>query len=184
MSNIKEFCMLENDGLFLASRFHAKLHKPTTACVLRLMEPLAGMGVILHGDSWFASLNTLQKLKPMSIYFVGLIKKIGNRTYMENEELGAEIIADGDGYDACEWVSGLQVHHRGGADPPGVYQQRCTGHECRGGGVGGGAVAAATRGARQAHTDALMARADSGDLPHALFNGRALGLGGTGGEGQ
>jgi hypothetical protein len=46
---------------------------------------------------------------------------------------------------------------------------------------GGGA---ATRGARQAHTDALMARADPGDLPHALFNGRALGLGGTGGEGQ
>ena len=48
--------------------------KPTTACVLRLTEPLAGSGVILHGDSWFASLNTLQKLKQMGIYFVGLIK--------------------------------------------------------------------------------------------------------------
>jgi hypothetical protein len=48
--------------------------KPTTGCVLRLMEPLAGLGVILHGDSWFASLNTLQKLKSMGIFFVGLIK--------------------------------------------------------------------------------------------------------------
>ena len=46
----------------------------TTACVLRLMEPLAGSGVILHGDSWFASLNTLQKLRAMGINFVGLIK--------------------------------------------------------------------------------------------------------------
>jgi hypothetical protein len=48
--------------------------KPTTACVLRLMEPLAGSGVILHGDSWFASLNTLLKLRQMGIFFVGLIK--------------------------------------------------------------------------------------------------------------
>ncbi len=37
--------------------------KPTAACVLRLMERLAGTGVILYGDSWFASLNTLQKLQ-------------------------------------------------------------------------------------------------------------------------
>jgi len=55
-------------------RFVDQGEKPTTACVLRLMEPLAGSGVILHGDSWFASLNTLQKLKGMGIYFVGLIK--------------------------------------------------------------------------------------------------------------
>ena len=44
--------------------------KPSTACVLRLMELLAGTGVILHGESWFASLNTLQKLEQMGIYFV------------------------------------------------------------------------------------------------------------------
>jgi hypothetical protein len=37
--------------------------KPNTACVLRLMEPLAVSSMILHGDSWFASLNTYQKLK-------------------------------------------------------------------------------------------------------------------------
>ena len=48
--------------------------KPSTSCVLRLMEQLAGTGVILHGDSRFASLNTLQKLKQMGIYFVGLIE--------------------------------------------------------------------------------------------------------------
>ena len=55
-------------------KFAAQGEKPTTACVLRLMESLAGSGVILHGDSWFASLNTLQKRKQMGIYFVGLIK--------------------------------------------------------------------------------------------------------------
>ena len=42
----------------------------TIACVLRLVEPLAGTGAILFGDSWFASLNTLQKLKAMGISFV------------------------------------------------------------------------------------------------------------------
>ena len=48
---------------------------------------------------------------------------------------------------------------------------------------GGGCVAAAMRGSRQVDIDAQVARGDPGDLPHALFNGRALGLGGTGGEG-
>jgi hypothetical protein len=48
--------------------------KPTIACAKRLMETFAGSGVIRHGDSWFASLNTLQKLRAMGIYFVGLIK--------------------------------------------------------------------------------------------------------------
>ena len=49
---------------------------------------------------------------------------------------------------------------------------------------GGVSVAAATRGARQAAMESLMARGDPGDLPHTLFNWRSLGLGGTGGEGQ
>ena len=48
--------------------------KATTACTLRLMRCLAGQGVILHGDSWFASLNTLLKLREQGIYFAGLIK--------------------------------------------------------------------------------------------------------------
>jgi hypothetical protein len=47
---------------------------PTTSCVLRLMEQYAGTGVVLHGDSWFASLDTLLKLRAMGIFFVGLIK--------------------------------------------------------------------------------------------------------------
>ena len=74
MSNIRDFWNTEDDGLMVACRYFDKLHMSTTACVLRLMEPLAGSGVILHGDSWFASLNTLQKLRAMGIYFVGLIK--------------------------------------------------------------------------------------------------------------
>ena len=48
----------------------------------------------------------------------------------------------------------------------------------------GGVVAEATRGARRAAINAQVARDDPGHLPHALFNGRALGLGGTMGEGQ
>ena len=49
---------------------------------------------------------------------------------------------------------------------------------------GGGSVAAGTRGSRQVDIDEQVARGDPGDLPHAQFNGRALGLGGTLGEGQ
>ncbi len=42
--------------------------KALKACVLHLMEPLAGVGVILYGGSWFASLNTLQKLKEWYLF--------------------------------------------------------------------------------------------------------------------
>jgi hypothetical protein len=38
------------------------------------MRSIAGQGVILHGDSWFASLNTLQKIREQGNYFTGLIK--------------------------------------------------------------------------------------------------------------
>ena len=44
-------------------------------------------------------------------------------------------------------------------------------------------MAAATRGARQAAIDALVVGDDLGDLPHALFSGRSLGLGGNVGKG-
>ena len=85
MSNIKECWNVEDDGLMVAElqegkeevakrKFVNQGEKPTTACVLRLMEQLAGSGVILHGDSWFASINTLEKLKELGIFFVGLIK--------------------------------------------------------------------------------------------------------------
>ncbi len=50
--------------------------------------------------------------------------------------------------------------------------------------AGEAGVAAGTRGSRQAAIRAHMARGDPGDLLHALFNGRALCLGGTWGEGQ
>ncbi len=48
--------------------------KATTACTLRLMRCLAGQGVILHVDSLFASLNTLQKAREQGNYFTGFIK--------------------------------------------------------------------------------------------------------------
>ena len=44
-------------------------------------------------------------------------------------------------------------------------------------------MATATRGARQEAIHALVASVDPGDRPHALFNGRALSRGGTGGKG-
>ena len=50
--------------------------------------------------------------------------------------------------------------------------------------MGAGGVVAATRCARLAAMQALVARADPGALPHALFNGRALGLGKKRGEGR
>jgi hypothetical protein len=82
---IKNLCDVQSGVMFaielqegkeeMAKRkFADRGEQPTTACVLRLMEPLAGSGVILHGDSCFASLNTIQKVQAMGIAFVGLIK--------------------------------------------------------------------------------------------------------------
>jgi len=66
--------MQEGKEKMANEKFVDQGEKPSTACVLRLMELLAGTGVILHGESWFASLNTLQKLEQMGIYFVKSIK--------------------------------------------------------------------------------------------------------------
>ena len=82
---IKNVCDVQSGIMFalefqegkeeMAKRAYVKDgEKPTTACVLRLMDRVAGEGLILHGDSWFASLNTLQKVKAQGNYFVGLIK--------------------------------------------------------------------------------------------------------------
>ena len=51
------------------------------------------------------------------------------------------------------------------------------------GGEGGG-IEGAAHGARQAAMEAQVAGAHPGGLPHALFNGRALGFDATRGEGQ
>jgi hypothetical protein len=51
------------------------------------------------------------------------------------------------------------------------------------GGEGGG-IEAAARGARQAAMEAHVAGAHPGDLPQALFNGRARGFSATRGKGQ
>jgi hypothetical protein len=55
---------------------------------------------------------------------------------------------------------------------------------CQGGRRGGGGIEAAARGARQAAMEAQVAGAHPGDLPHALFNGRARGCSATRGKGQ
>jgi hypothetical protein len=47
----------------------------------------------------------------------------------------------------------------------------------------GGDIDGAAHGARQAAMEAGVARAHPGPLPHALFSGRALGLGGKDGDG-
>ncbi len=86
----------------------------------------------------------------------------------------AQIIAEIDGYDACEWISDRPLGSVGKAKagysrltwtawvqfPPFPW-------------------VAMTQGARQAAMEAHAAGVDPDDLPHAMFNGRALGVGGT-----
>ena len=265
------------------------------------MEQYPGSCVILHGDSWFASLNTLQKLRAMGINFVGLIKTAHSGIpvkWLRCSFTAASLRGDtktvhlGDGLDRIYahawnepgwkagkppkkaqkvWIAncysaatvGPWVKQRTYLGAGGVVQhgqiavpqtllireyfraanridihnqyrqgllaiertwktkswelrlfQTVMGMTLVNGylafrhitdremtlleftnsvalamcakvveGVGG-VVGVATRGARQAAMDSQVARADPGDLPHALFNGRALGLGASRGEGQ
>ena len=55
-------------------RYAAEGEKPSTAATLRLTDYLPSPGYIVIGDSWFASLNTLLKLKRQGHYFMGMIK--------------------------------------------------------------------------------------------------------------
>jgi hypothetical protein len=48
--------------------------KASTACTLRLMSRIAGQGVVLFAHSWFASINTLKRVREQGNYFVSLIK--------------------------------------------------------------------------------------------------------------
>ncbi len=87
-----------------------------------------------------------------------------------------------DGNDACEWLSGLWIHHWQRAAPTGVFQQLCSGIVCQSG--GGGVVVGGGDDTRQADVEAHAAGADLDDPPHALFNGRALSLNASDGEGS
>jgi hypothetical protein len=59
----------------MASRaYSCEGEKSSTSVTLRLTDFLPGPGYIVTGDSWFASLNTLQKLKERGQYFMGMVK--------------------------------------------------------------------------------------------------------------
>jgi hypothetical protein len=82
---IKNLCCVESGVMFAIESQEGKVEmatrdfirdgeKATTGCVLRLMSRVAGEGLVLHGDSWFASLNTLRKLHAKGNYFAGIVK--------------------------------------------------------------------------------------------------------------
>uniref|UniRef100_A0A7S0QP21 PiggyBac transposable element-derived protein domain-containing protein n=1 Tax=Cryptomonas curvata TaxID=233186 RepID=A0A7S0QP21_9CRYP len=82
---IKNLCCVECGIMFAIELQEGKVEmatsdfirdgeKPTTGCVLRLMSSVAGEGVVLFGDSWVASLNTLQKLHAQGNFFAGIVK--------------------------------------------------------------------------------------------------------------
>jgi hypothetical protein len=55
-----------------------------------------------------------------------------------SHDLTTVTFTDGDEFDTRDRISGLQVPHKEGADPPGVNQRHCACYMCRGGGGGGG----------------------------------------------
>ncbi len=71
--------------------------------------------------------------------------------------LTAQTIAENDGIDAChcEGISGLRIHHRQNAAPPGVMQQLSSGIVCQSVGCGwwGPGVVAMTPGALARQAD-------------------------------
>ena len=82
---IKNLCCVETGVMFVIELQEGKLEmgtrdfvrdgeKATTACVLRLMGCVCGEGLVLHGDSWFASLNTLRKVREQGNFFAGIVK--------------------------------------------------------------------------------------------------------------
>jgi hypothetical protein len=82
---IKNLCCVESGIMFAIELQEGKVEmatrdfirdgeKATRACVLRLMSRIAGEGLVLHGDSWFASLNTLRKVNAQGNFFAGKVK--------------------------------------------------------------------------------------------------------------
>jgi hypothetical protein len=67
---------LQEGKELMASKAYANAgEKSTTACVLRLTDRYTGNGLIIFGDSWFTSLNTVKKLATKGIFFVGMIQQ-------------------------------------------------------------------------------------------------------------
>jgi hypothetical protein len=64
----------EGKEVMASRRYSSEGEKPSTAATLRLNDRSPSPGYIVIGDSWFASLNTLLKLKKQGHYFMGMIK--------------------------------------------------------------------------------------------------------------
>jgi hypothetical protein len=64
----------EGKDIMASRTYSCTGEKSSTAVTLRLTDSLPGPGYIVTGDSWFASLNTLQKLKERGQYFMGMVK--------------------------------------------------------------------------------------------------------------
>ncbi len=57
-----------------AKPFYEKYKSEGTAVVMRLIEPWFGTGRVVHADSAFSSVKTLEALRSEGTYFMGLVK--------------------------------------------------------------------------------------------------------------
>jgi hypothetical protein len=81
---IKNLCCVHSGIMFaielqegkveMATRDFIRDGEKATILLLRLMSTVAGEGLVLHSDSWFASLNTLRKLHAQGNFFAGIVK--------------------------------------------------------------------------------------------------------------
>ena len=69
----------EGKEVMAGRRYSADGEKYTTAVTLRLIDLLPCPGFILSGDSWFASMNTLEKVKDRGHGFMGNVKTAHSR---------------------------------------------------------------------------------------------------------
>jgi hypothetical protein len=67
------------------------------------MSCVAGEGLILHGESWFAGLNTLLLSSQSHRYSQSVPTR--NLANMENNELAVQDISNHHENDACKWLS-------------------------------------------------------------------------------
>jgi hypothetical protein len=64
----------EGKDVMASRQYSSAGEKSSTAVTLRLIDYFPGPSYIVTGDSWLASLHTLQKLKEHCHYFMGMVK--------------------------------------------------------------------------------------------------------------
>ncbi len=69
----------EGKEVMAGRRYSVDGEKSTTAVTLRLLDFLPCPGFIVSGDSWFASMNTLEKAKAKGHGFMGNVKTAHSR---------------------------------------------------------------------------------------------------------